>query len=340
MLAIGVILLVGLLVLVAVIVPPLFVGPAANGTAIDRLRLENEVRTTLIQAIGGAALVAGLLFTYATVRTGVRALEVTREGQITQRFAQAVGQLGDTSVTIRLGAIFALERIARDSARDHGPIVEVLSAFLRDQSWSGKVLIERSSVEVAASTSRTDQGFNFPEQRLRADIQAAISVLGRRNRLLDYGGNWRLDLHQVDLRYADLRSVHLEGTILWDSHLENANITGAHLDGADLAGAHLEKASLGLATLRRCHFTSSHLEEASLFGANLEGSHLLGTHLERAVLTEARLDGASLSGAIMAGTILTGVDFRGARDLTHAQIDAAITGGDTILPDYMDGPGS
>ena len=35
---------------------------------------------------------------------------------------------GDDNMAIRLGGIYALERIAKDSEKDHGPIMEVLTA--------------------------------------------------------------------------------------------------------------------------------------------------------------------------------------------------------------------
>jgi hypothetical protein len=39
--------------------------------------------------------------------------------------------LGSGQMEVRLGGIYALERIARDSARDHWPIMEILTAYLQ-----------------------------------------------------------------------------------------------------------------------------------------------------------------------------------------------------------------
>ena len=38
------------------------------------------------------------------------------------------------NLDVRIGGIYALERIARDSARDHSTIMEVLAAFIREHS--------------------------------------------------------------------------------------------------------------------------------------------------------------------------------------------------------------
>jgi uncharacterized membrane protein len=83
---------------------------------------ENEVRGTLLQALVGVVLLGGLYFTY-------RIFDLSRQGQVTDRFTRAIDQLREEcKLDVRLGAIYALERIAWDSQRDHGPIVEVLTA--------------------------------------------------------------------------------------------------------------------------------------------------------------------------------------------------------------------
>ncbi len=72
-------------------------------------------RTSLLQTtaqlVGGSALLAGLYLTWRT-------LQVNQEGQITERFSRAIEHLGDDRLAVRLGGIYALERIARDSPRD------------------------------------------------------------------------------------------------------------------------------------------------------------------------------------------------------------------------------
>ena len=61
------------------------------------------------------------------------------QGHITDRYTKAIEQLGKLdgdkpNIEIRLGAIYALERIARDSPRDHWTIMEVLTAYVRQNS--------------------------------------------------------------------------------------------------------------------------------------------------------------------------------------------------------------
>ena len=74
-------------------------------------------------------------------------LRLAREGQITERFTRAIDQLGATDeannkkLEIRLGGIYALERIAGDSlamedspGRDYSTVMEVLTAYVRENT--------------------------------------------------------------------------------------------------------------------------------------------------------------------------------------------------------------
>jgi hypothetical protein len=120
--------LIGLGILVAlflavVVLPPLFVPSLGNPTS--QATTENAVRTTLLQGLGGAALLLGAWFTWRQVHTA-------REGQLTDRFTRAVDQLGKTEQPeVTIGGIYALERTAHDSPADQPTIAEVLTAYVR-----------------------------------------------------------------------------------------------------------------------------------------------------------------------------------------------------------------
>jgi len=50
---------------------------------------------------------------------------------VTDRYTQAIGQFGSGKPDVRIGGIYALERIAHDSPWDHPTVLEVLSALAR-----------------------------------------------------------------------------------------------------------------------------------------------------------------------------------------------------------------
>lgn len=205
---------------------------------------------TLAQILGGAALLSGLYFTWRT-------LQVNREGQITDRFTLAIDQLGDTSegkprIEIRLGGIYALERIARNSpARDHSTVMEVLTAYVRENApWPPKNY-EPSQSDLGPD-SATDEATEQDGEREReedstpryfpTDIQAVLNVLSRRDEeRVPEQLRVPLDLQEVDLRGANLDGAHLEKVLL----------RGAHLEGAALLEAHMQERSSVMPTWRK-----------------------------------------------------------------------------------------
>jgi len=150
---------------------------------------------------------------------------------------------------------------------------------------------------------------DIPE--LPADIQAILTVLGRRSLTYKSGEDFPLHLMKTDLRKANLRGAHLEGTIFWDAHLEGASLIEAHLELASLFGANL---------------AGAYLMGAHLNMADLQGANLLGAHLRAANLAGAVLGGASMEGAVLADAKGLNVDqLSTVRTLYGADLDPEIT---------------
>ena len=224
-------------------------------TTLLQYETDNRIKiwTAIVQAAGGAALLTGLLFTARNLRATQDKLDIDRQGQLTNRFIQATGQLGaelkdgQPNVEVRLGGIYALNRISRDWPKDYWPIADVLTAYVRHNArWK----------------SATAEGHEWTP---RTDIQAILTVLGHS----DPPGGFN-EFHKLDLRNTDLR-----GAEFWDTHLEWTDFFGAHLDGAKFWGAVLSHAKL---------------EHAHLAEANLRAAKLDGASLENADLTEAIFD--------------------------------------------------
>ena len=88
---------------------------------------------------------------------------VSQEGQITDRFTRAIEQLGAEQLQVRLGGIYALERIARDSPGDHWPIMEVLTAFVRENAPLEQIEIEQESSVLEEDTGQAHSSKNKAE---------------------------------------------------------------------------------------------------------------------------------------------------------------------------------
>ncbi len=189
---------------------------------------------TLAQILGGAALLLGLYFTWRGQQNAQAQLELNRRGQITERFTQAIDQLGSEDLEIRLGGIYSLERTAYEDRDHHWPVMEVLTAYVRQH---------------APLRLKEDLGEDVPLAKFygpKPDIQAILTVIGRRSK---YHANSEvesgpIDLRATNLRGADLRRANLRGAILSASYLSRANLRGTDLREATLYRTLLEGARL------------------------------------------------------------------------------------------------
>jgi Pentapeptide repeats (8 copies) len=235
-------------------------------------------------------------------------LRLTEQGQITERFTRAIEHLGAThddkskNLELRLGGIYALERIARESEEDHWSIMEVLTAYVRQHTpWRP---VEVQQVEEDAAAAKKPVEFSRPVEfswgdsepsevpDLAADIQAILTVIGRRaecHRNVERGSN---NLSNTDLRGADLYAANLLKVNFREANLAGAELSGAQLSSAFLRKANLSGADLGQANLTGAILSGANLSEASLLYANLSNANLSGAeHLTKEQLEWTTGDG-------------------------------------------------
>ncbi|MGW0117713.1 pentapeptide repeat-containing protein [Streptomyces sp. NPDC003327] len=285
-------------------------------------------------SLPGLAALTALLFTWVQVGQASRELQISEQGQITNRFNAAIGNLGSESMDVRLGGIYALQRIMQDSVRDHPTIVSVLAAYVRQHA------------PLPSEGTRPQQPASA-EQEPSADVQAAMTVLA--DRLPDRDTGPTLDLQRTDLRglkfrigkgrslafrgaafssanlrgaamaNSDLREALFDDADLREAQLFNSDLTGAYMVGADLTGTLLCVEITGTGVSDRGQHRCAALERASLQGAKLTGVDLAGAQLARADLSAADLTGADLTDADLTGADLTDADLTGA-DLTDADL--------------------
>ena len=317
----------------------------------DLISAENNARATLALIIGGGVLLFGLYFTW-------RNLKLVEEGKLTERFSNAVELLGNDNLDVRLGGIYALERIARDSRKDHWTVMEVLTAFVREHSKATAALESKSEWKQQGQDGKgSEQPLVARESKcLRADIQAIMTVLGRRT--------W-VDQEEELGQHLDLRGTFLENLVLFAARLSSVDLSGAQLSGANLQAVDLRRANLFNADLSRSALQGADLREANLWQARLNGAKLWAAQLSEASLqkadlrdvglddadlrdaflsnadlTDAHLSRTDLSGATLREAKLNGADLRtaklaAAKDLTREQISVAETYPSTVLPEPL-----
>jgi uncharacterized protein YjbI with pentapeptide repeats len=279
---------------------PLTQAERQQMTATERVEAVNAARHTLIQAATGLVVIGGVVFTAQGLWYTAQSLDASRQaqhtaeqGQIADRYTKAVEQLGATKMNVRLGGIYALERLAQDSPRDHQTVYDVLAAFVREH--------DRKPVTEEVPSSL------YPA----ADTQAALTVIARRNGTRDVSA---LDLTRSRLYGAFLDRANLRGVNLF-----NADLGSADLNGADLTGAKVNGTNLGSAWLVGANLTRAILQ-GNLKGAHLDNANLTKASLPGVDLTDADLTGAILTDADLTDANLIGTDLRRVRGITESEI--------------------
>jgi uncharacterized protein YjbI with pentapeptide repeats/uncharacterized membrane protein YdcZ (DUF606 family) len=315
-----------------------------------------EIRDTydlFAKTLGGLLVLVGLYLTFRRLIASEKIAEAslmtaraTLDSQITDRFSRAIDQLGSEKLEIRLGGAYALERIAKDSARDYWPVMSTLAAFVREHA--------------PVKAPGTQQGDVAPA---RADVLAVASVFSRRDRRERFG----LLLPRTDLSgmclsgaclenstvaHSDLTKCTLEGATCPNADFTKATLRSAEMSNADLSGGRFIAANLEHATVLRSKLCGSqlayaNLKEANLCFADFRGTWLLGADFGRAKLVCANfancdmsviedLRGADLRGADLSGSILWQLDLRGV-DLRGANLAKAIVRGADLAGAILSG---
>lgn len=206
----------------------------------EKIEYINQALTTVAIIIGGLALIVNAYYTYKlsfgvnqsvltkllyrtlawdnNIVTDIKNTQETLEEIVPERFSKAIEQLGNEKIETRFAAIYALERIARDSHKDHWTIMEILAAFIREN----------------APVNQKDEEELQHSSKLPTDIQTALTVIGRRDSHKD-PVNQKLDLRNTDLSNADLTEANLSKAILVGANLQWVNFTRANLSEADLS---------------------------------------------------------------------------------------------------------
>jgi hypothetical protein len=80
---------------------------------------QSAARASLVAALGVLAVLIGGVVGFLNFRENqhqnLRSLELSRRGQVNERFSKAIEQLGSDKLDVRIGGIYALEQIAHDS---------------------------------------------------------------------------------------------------------------------------------------------------------------------------------------------------------------------------------
>ena len=323
--------------------------------------------------LGAGALIAALLgapfLIWGTI-IKQRTWETQKEGHITDRISKAVEQLGaektvkkltqdgqtvettEPNIEVRIGGLLSLERIAQDSiaydkGRDHVRVMEILCAYVRENSMARDPQVslreryENSTIPTGPNDPPlTDQQFmerhGIPLSddledhigieslrhwaltlpKLRTDVQQALDIIGRRD----------ADQRRIEARWGKDASPDAEWVFDHEPPPIPIRYHVSPPEGAEMA-SHNKKLDAWKTLIEgyrgyRLDLTGANLQAADLKGANLSGAKLGDAKLDGADLRDARMEGADLSFAQMVYAGLQNARLSGA-DLTRARLEGA-----------------
>ena len=267
-----------------------------QGGAGDPESNSTTLRNVALIIGGGVALVLAL---WRGIVAGHQAdaaqqqVELGQQGLLNERYQKGAEMLGDSVLSVRMGGIYALRRLAEERPEQYYlQIMDLLCAFVRHPTEDKNV------------------GQGLP--RLREDVQAIVEIIRKRSEnliALEKANDFRLDLGNADLRYADIRLADLSGADLRgadirDAYLPQVNLSGANLTQAKLSGSEL----MPDVNLSRAILQSADLSRTILYGVNFSEAHLNEANLQYSQLNEAILREAKLRGSDLVHTDLNRAD--------------------------------
>lgn len=190
---------------------------------------------------------------------------------LTERFSSAVTLLGHQNEDVRMGAIYALERLAHDSWEFHWPVIETLAAYVRRNASLKTVDAEK-------------------QETISADVQAVLTVIGRRKK--EHREKEMSERKSINLSYCFLKYAKLEGEVKDGryGHFETVDFKKSDLQNANFSYAILSKCNFTRTILKDAIFFKADLNLAALWKAKLEGSWFQSADLRTAILVDGDLD--------------------------------------------------
>lgn len=305
--------------------PPLMVEIQVAKSDQKTAELVDKYRITMAQSIGGLAILIGVYFT-------ARNVFATEQTRWTKTFTDAINQLGTVNdktgnavVPIRVGAIYALERLSRDSPADAHVISRILADYIQVETAqlnveavpvdTAQVTVE--TAELTVETPQINAGQKAPGAlRLpRTDIAAAMTSL----MLIARGKALRKDDPVVlyDLLSPDL---DLSGRTIGEIRFVRSTLSGSRFDQASCKRSRFEDCQMD-----GCQFISTRLS-----GSIFNNCVLAGGNFSMARATDSRFLSVDLSNAEFVDAVLIRVEFSGldlsliGADFTRAVLKGAV----------------
>ena len=234
------------------------------------------------------------------VKIGNKNIELQLNNAIEERFKNAITLIGNKNSATKMGAIYALDHIAKDT-------------YNKEKSYTKTIF------QILCSYLRETTNNNYYKKKFKdkpsVEIQTIIDLLfkSHKNNFIGY------TLLQSDLSYsylcgANFSEAHCINANFSEAHCIGANFSKAHCEKANFENAHCEKANFRTTNCEEANFCYAHCEEANFCYAHCNGAYFKDANCQIAVFFEAHCEGAKFintncEGAIFRYAHCDGADF-------------------------------
>lgn len=211
-------------------------GFADDAGMRDMRKLENDLRKTVIQIVGGFFILIGFYFSYA-------AFELNRKSQANERFIKAVDYL-KSAQTGEIG-VSLLHKYVAEYPEEVTNAINALCDFVRSKS-TNQGSDTKANVPITETIRNAVKEIlllqrNFKQTEIFQDYDETTIFLNNANlqgaRFPSETLN-SYDFSETDLTHSDLASAKLVRT-----NFTQSNLTGSNLSGADMHYAVLKEAN-------------------------------------------------------------------------------------------------
>ena len=259
---------------------------------------DNKKANFLLELSKFIVTVIGSFILYLNFSVASDNKKISEKKLDSERFYQSVNQLDSESLSVRIGAIYSLERISEESERDFDIVIKLLSSRLKEIQHKYKNQVSNQS-----SSSENKQNLFLELMTIFGVIEARKRHISKESKLIDMRNmdfqndifkNCKFDL--LDLTGSNFSNCNLLKSNFSNSNLTDANFTDANLEGVNFSKANLTGAKFNNAVLVKAIFDSAILHGTDLSNANLSDAKLKKAKLYNATLTDADLAGTDLTG--------------------------------------------
>lgn len=306
------------------------ISPARKAQLTNQEIFEHNhrVRLSLISILGVVSVLSGIYFSWEGLNVSRINIELTQKAalanfdqgyqkDINSIYSQSLINLSNKNFLVRLGAIFALEKIARsDPGNFYWPTIHIMTSYLQ-QHYPAKNVYSRDS-------------------QLKEDATSILEFIKEGKYDNPHSVYDRVDLSNTNLSYGNLDGADLSFANFNHSILRYVSFSHANLNNATFLDAKLEFARFTFADLSASKFDDAVLKGSTFIGADLSGSQFYKVSFvgsEWAWLLDAKLSHADFCRKY---DIYSDTDLKQcALGLKCKDLKLATVSDETVLPEYL-----